>query len=277
MDYYSILGVPKNASEKDLKTAYKKASMQHHPDRGGDGETFKQINEAYSTLKDPVKRQQYDNPQPQQHRYNTSNMHQPGGPGFEDIFGNIFGFNQNNRRQPRNRDVKLSYTLNFKDIFTGRGISVNYSLPSGKLELLDIRIPPGVRNGEEISFTGYGDDSIPNLSRGNLILRIRIPNDPTWIRDGDNIKSNLKLSIFDLLLGTEVPIITPLEKTLLLNIPKGTKPGTTFSVPSHGVPNVNTKRPGVLYIKIEGVMPTIQDENTLQKIKEIRDEINRST
>ena len=68
MDYYEVLGVPRNASEKDLKSAYKKLSMQHHPDRtGGDDSRFKQINEAYSTLKDPQKRQQYDNPQP--HKY----------------------------------------------------------------------------------------------------------------------------------------------------------------------------------------------------------------
>ena len=60
MDYYSILGVPRTASEADLKKAYKKASMQHHPDRGGNAEKFKEVSEAYTTLKDPQKRQQYD-------------------------------------------------------------------------------------------------------------------------------------------------------------------------------------------------------------------------
>ena len=64
MDYYQTLGVPRNASDSDLKKAYKKASMQHHPDRGGDEAKFKEINEAYSTLKDPNKRAEYDNPQP---------------------------------------------------------------------------------------------------------------------------------------------------------------------------------------------------------------------
>ena len=65
MDYYDTLGVSRNASQDELKKAYKKASMQHHPDRGGDESKFKEINEAYSTLKDPQKRQEYDNPQPQ--------------------------------------------------------------------------------------------------------------------------------------------------------------------------------------------------------------------
>ncbi len=71
MDYYSILGVSRNASDKDLKSAYKKASMKHHPDRGGNEEEFKKVNEAYSTLKDPQKRAVYDNPQPQ-HNFNSS-------------------------------------------------------------------------------------------------------------------------------------------------------------------------------------------------------------
>ena len=81
MDYYNILGVDRSASQEDLKKAYKKASMKHHPDRGGNENTFKEINEAYSTLKDPQKRQQYDNPQPQ---FNTQNMGGMGG--FEDLF-----------------------------------------------------------------------------------------------------------------------------------------------------------------------------------------------
>src|SRR6056300_605110 len=105
MDYYSILGVSKNASEKEIRSAYKKKSMQHHPDRGGNEEQFKKVNEAYSTLKDPHKRAAYDNPQPE-YRYNTSNMQG----GFEDMFAQ-FGFGRNTRRQQRNRDVKLTYTL----------------------------------------------------------------------------------------------------------------------------------------------------------------------
>ena len=73
MNYYDILGVNQQASPDDLKKAYKKASMQHHPDRGGDESKFKEINEAYSTLKDPQKRQQYDNPQRQFNHQNFRN------------------------------------------------------------------------------------------------------------------------------------------------------------------------------------------------------------
>ena len=94
MDYYSILGVNRDASDKELKSAYKKASMQHHPDRGGNEEKFKQINEAYSTLKDPQKRQQYDNPQPQ--GFGPGGFEGMNPNGFEDLFRN-FGFNMGQR------------------------------------------------------------------------------------------------------------------------------------------------------------------------------------
>src|SRR5210317_116916 len=101
MDYYSILGVSKNASDKELKSAYKKLSMQHHPDRtGGDDSKFKEINEAYSTLKDPQKRQEYDNPQPQGFGPNGFG----GMGGFEDLFSQ-FGFRHPQQRQRQNQDI----------------------------------------------------------------------------------------------------------------------------------------------------------------------------
>ena len=103
-DYYTELGVGKSASQDEIKRAYKKQAMQHHPDRtGGDDTRFKQINEAYSTLKDPRKRQEYDNPPQQQ--FNTGNPFNPGGMGgFEDVFAQ-FGFRHpQQRQQQRNQE-----------------------------------------------------------------------------------------------------------------------------------------------------------------------------
>lgn len=272
MDYYSILGIHKNASQDQIRKAYKKKSMQHHPDRGGDEEEFKKVNEAYQTLGDAQKRAAYDNPQPQ-FRYNTSNPFQGGmGENFEDIFAQ-FGFNPR-QRQHRNRDVQVTYTLEFKDIFTGRGISVAYKLPSGRQEFLDVKVPAGMKDGDVVRFTGYGDDSFPHAPRGNLILKVRVPQHPVWKRSDDNLSATKTINIFDLLLGTELEIETPTGKFLNLTIPKGTKPGTTFSIAGHGVPNVNTSRQGNLYVKIEAIMPNIDDLDILQKIKEIKNAIN---
>lgn len=277
MDYYSILGVGRNASQDEIKRAYRELAMKHHPDRpDGDAEKIKAINEAYETLKDPIKRKNYDNPEPQyQYRYDTQN---PFGQGFENIFSQAFGFGQPNmRRRVRNHDITLSYTINFLDMFTGKEVNISYKMPNGRPEYLDVRIPPGIRHGDVINFAGYGDDTIPNIPRGNLILKIKVTSHPTWKRTEDNLSTTEKVNVLDLILGTAIEITTPTNKLLSLAIPKGTKPGTTFSIAGHGVPNVNSGRPGNLYIKIEAIIPNVSDKKLLEKIKEIKDAIDYST
>ena len=270
MDYYQTLGVPRNASDKELRSAYKKLSMQHHPDRGGDESKFKEVNEAYSTLKDPNKRAEYDNPQPQFAQGFGPNGFQGMG-GFEDLFSQAFS--RGARRQARNKDVRVSYVLDFNDVYTGKAVSISFNLPSGRREHLDVSIPPGFRNGDQVNFAGYGDDSIRHLPRGNLILTIKVPAHPIWKRDGNNLNATKHLSVFDLILGTNIDIKTPDGKNISLTVPKGTKSGTTFSITGYGMPEVNTGRLGNIYVKIEGVVPKIDDTRILEKIKNIRDEI----
>ena len=264
MDYYSVLGISKNASDSEIRKAYKAKSMQHHPDRGGDEEKFKEINEAYSALKDPNKKAAYDNPQPQ-FNFNTSN---PFNGGFEDMFG-AFGFGHPGRRQQRNQDVIIAYTIDFKDVFTGAPVSIQYKLPSGQVEYLDAAIPPGVNHGSSIRYAGLGDNSIPQLERGNLVLKLRVKQHPKWKRDNNNIHCVEKINIFDLLIGTTVEIITPENRKFSLNVPQGTTPGTTFSISGHGIPDVNTRRPGNVHIKIEAIMPKLTQQELL-KLQEIK-------
>ena len=152
MDYYSTLGVSKNASDKELKQAYKKASMQHHPDRGGDENKFKEINEAYSTLKDPQKRQQYDNPQPQ---FNSQNMGGMGG--FEDLFAQ-FGFRQ--QQQQRNPDITIVADITLEECISGKQLLATYRLRNGKEETVDITIPPGANDGNMVRYQGLGEQII---------------------------------------------------------------------------------------------------------------------
>lgn len=261
MDYYSVLGVSKNASDKDIKTAFRRLAAKHHPDAGGDAEEFKKINEAYNTLKDPNKRREYDNPQPQFSGNPFGGMPN----GFEHIFEQ-FGF----RPPPmqRNQDIKLGYTLEFEDIFYGRGITLQYQLPSSKVEILDVRIPPGVKDGETLQFAGYGDNSIPGLPRGNMFLRLKVKRHPYWEREGENLRCTKVIDIFDFIFGNEIVITTPENRNLNLTVPKGTKPGTTFSITGHGVPNIKTGRKGNLYITLKADVPKLTDQQIL-KIRKI--------
>ena len=278
MDYYEILGVSRNASTTEIKKAYKKQSMQHHPDRtGGDDTQFKKVNEAYSALKDPQKKQMYDqfgtaDPQQAQSQQQSHFSQQFGGAQFEDIFGSMFG-QQQRQRQMRNQDVALNYSLELKEVFTGVGVNIQYNLPSGRTGYLDAAIPPGVQNGSTVKFAGLGDDSISGLPNGNLILKVKVGRDPIWQRDGNNIHATRQINVLDFIVGTIIEVVTPTNRKFSLTVPAGTKPGTTFSITGHGIPDVHTKRSGNIHIKLDAKMP-ILNEQEMNQIKDIRNGIS---
>ena len=265
MDYYSILGVPKNASSEQLKKAYKKQSMQHHPDRGGDEAQFKKVNEAYSTLKDPAKRQQYDNPQPQ-YNFNTSNM---GGHPFDDLFAQ-FGFRQNQRQQPRNPDITIAVEMTIKELFIGKKVLAVYRLRNGQEQPVDLDIPPGVSNGDKIRYPGLGENIIPG-PRGNLFVVINIlPNKEFDIR-GNDVYTIKKVNCLQMIVGTRILITTPDDRNIELTIPPGTKNGTTFSMNGYGVPNTRTRQKGNMLIKIEAEIPKNLSTTQIDQIRGIID------
>ena len=268
MDYYSILGVNKNASENELRKAYKKKSMQHHPDRGGDEEEFKKINEAYSTLKDPAKRQEYDNPQPQ-FNFNTSNMG-----GFEDIFAQMFGQHMHGGRPKHqgNLHINLNVKVLLEDVMSGKIITAAYSLASGRQETVDIQIPIGIMDGQKIRYQGLGDDTHRNYPRGDLHVTVRVLPHKIWKRKNYDLFTTITTNIFDFITGSVYNVKTIDNKDIALKIPQGTKPGTTFSINGYGVPNIQNGKRGSLYITVEAKVPIINNEEMIEKIKEIKNE-----
>src|SRR5210317_287054 len=147
MDYYSTLGVNKNASQDEIKKAYKKMSMQHHPDRtGGDDSKFKEINEAYQTLNDPEKKQMYDQfgtADPRQRQYRSQNFNAGG---FDDIFDQMFsnfGFQQG-RQSPRNSTIQAEVSIELEDVLFGKSIDAEIGFRNGQTKLVTINIPKGV-------------------------------------------------------------------------------------------------------------------------------------
>ena len=273
MDYYSILGVKRNASQEEIKKAYRKLAMQHHPDRGGSADKLQQINEAYDVLKDPNKRQQYDNPQP---RFDSSHFAHGRPFDFDDIFSEMFsrGNPQARRGPSKNRDIQLSYTLEIKDVFTHTEAFVSYSLPSGKTEQVEIKIPAGVKNGNVIRIAGYGDNSRPMLPRGDLLIKVNIKENKDWRVEGNDLYTTKKCNLLDFLTGTDIIIDTLEDKSINLRIPKGTSPGTTFSITGHGLPNVNNNARGKILVKVIAEVPNITDKELLDKIRILKNEID---
>ena len=270
-DYYAILGVSRSASQEEIKKAYRKLAMKHHPDRGGDGELLSKINEAYDVLGDPNKRQQYDNPQPE------FNFHTGGfgsGNPFEDVFAHAFGFGGRRPRHHTNRDIQINYSINLEDCYTGRVVTLSYRLPSGQNETIDVKIPAGIKNGDVVHVDGYGDNSHPELPRGRLIVRIHVKSSPNWNVDGINLHTIKTVSIFDLVIGGEIEFDTPEKKTVKLTVPPGTQPGTVFSINGYGLPNRKTGQKGKIFIKINGEVPVTSDKNIINKIQQIKNELD---
>jgi len=266
MDYYKTLGVNKNASQDELKKAYRRLAMQNHPDRtGGDDTKFKQINEAYDTLKDPAKRQEYDNPRPkqQQYQYNTNNMN--------DMFNSFFG---NRRRMVRNKDIALNIKIELRDVLTGKDVVGRYTLASGQEEIATIRVPPGIDSNVTIRYHGLGDNAIAGIPRGDLLVKVIVKNNNTWERDRLHLRTKCVINVLELILGTEV-VINKLEGgPLYVKIPPGTNPGTILSLPGYGLPDINTGKRGNMYLEIKGVTPKIEDKEILEKVKKLHDGIS---
>lgn len=267
MDYYSILGIQKGASEQDVRKAYKKQSMKHHPDRGGDEEEFKKVNEAYQTLSDPQKRQQYDNPQQQQqHEFNTSNMN-----GFEDMFAQ-FGFGPGFSRQQRQRvnpDITIAARITLEEAYSGKNLIASYRLRNGKEEVVDISVPAGAKDGNKIRYAGLGEYLSPH-QRGNLFVLIQVVPHRRFKVEGNNLHTTTDADIFDFIIGGSVEVSTIEGNRIKINIPEGTQPGTKFSVSGYGLHDLHTNHKGSMIVTVNSIIPRGLDENqktTLRKIK----------
>ena len=257
MDYYNTLGISKSASEADIKAAYRKMAMKHHPDRGGDEKKFKEVTEAYETLSDPQKKQMLDmgvdpNAQhtsyrqgsPFEFHFNTGN--------FEDVFSN-FGFGGRPVRKNKTLNVNIEVTL--EDILKGRVIDAEIGIPNGNKRLVNIEVPPGIENGQQIRYRGMGEHTLKDVPPGDLIVNVLVKPHSVFQRQGDMLMIKKFISPWDAILGSEITIETIDKKTLTIGIPAGTQPDTVLSCRGEGLPNMRTKVRGNLLIKVQIEIP----------------------
>ena len=348
-DYYNILGVSKNANTEEIKTAFRKKAHEHHPDKGGNEEAFKEINEAYQVLGNPTKRQQYD-------QFGSSFQNGQAGGGFNssgfggfngvninmddlgDIFGgfgDIFGFGGNtNRRQAnqRGRDLEMSIKIDFLESILGVEKEIKFPhlktclncngsghSPDAKIETcttchgqgyinrvqrtilgavqtqvacpdcygkgkkaskdcsvchgdgrtkqedkIKVKIPAGISNGESIRLATYGDAGEKGAAAGDLFLKIIVSNHPELTREGDDIYSQVEISVLDAILGTSLNILTAYGR-VKLKIPAGTQPHTTFRLKAKGAPRIHGRGQGDHFVKVKVNIPN----NISKKQREI--------
>ena len=285
-DYYEILGVKKEASDADIKKAYRNLAREHHPDmaKASDKENaekrFKEINEAYQVLKDPQKRKMYDqfghaagangfngaggfsgNRGPFHYTYSSSgNPFGGGNADFDpfDIFEEFFGFRGfgGARKPKRGKNLHYELLISFKDsVF---GIEKDINVESGKVK---IRIPSGVRSGMEIKFPGKGMPGPDNLPAGDLFIIVRVETPKDFQVVGSDIVVVKEISFAQAALGgeIEVPIVDTDKKSgigsLKLKIPTGTQYGQKFFVRGKGLPRVNSTGRGNLIVQVAVKIP----------------------
>lgn len=254
-DHYQTLGVPRTASDNEIKRAYRKAAMKHHPDRGGDQGKFQEIQEAYATLSDPQQRQQYDNPHVRVN-VNGRPFHGRGSPfDFDSIF-EMFGARVDPRQQQQ-RNQRVSVWIPLESAVTGgaRMISIGTSQGTSTVE---IRIPAGIGDNDNVRY--------PGLAPGghDLVINYRVHPHPVWQRHGPDIYCERGVDFWQLILGTTLNIQDIHGKELELIIPARCRPGTTMRARGRGVAREG-QATGDLLVKLQAVMP----ENISQQIIDV--------
>ena len=307
-DYYSTLNVPKNASEKDIKHAYRKLARKYHPDMNPDNqeaeERFKELNEAYEVLSDPEKRKLYDQfggewskwqqsggrPDDFWQSWNTGGR-QPGGftgrgfsgdEIFSDFFQQLFGglggygdiFNSGGRRGPsisrRGRDYEQPVEISLQESY--QGTSRIFQLGNQRIE---VSIPAGADNGTRVRVAGKGAPGAAGGPAGDLFLVIEITPNNTFKRQGVNLDVDLPVDLYTAVLGGEVQIPTPDGRRVMLTIPPQTQNNNKIRLKGKGMPVLgDTSERGDLFATVQIVLPEdIQSEEVelfrrLQKMRQ---------
>ena len=278
MDYYATLGLSKGASDEDIKKAYRRLAMKHHPDRGGDEKKFKDIAAAYEALSNPEKKRIID--------MGGDPNAQPGASGFRganpfefrfgsddlDDFINRFGFGGFSQQPKKhNRSVRVNIELTFEDILTGKEVNAEINIPGGKTKTVNINIPPGVEHGQHIVYRGMGDDSIVGVPPGDLILGIIVREHPVFSRSGPQLVCEKTVSVWEAMLGAKIIVNSLSGKQLTVNVPAGTQPNTVLSCKGEGLPIMNTNQKGDLLIKLRVSVPTNLTDTQRQLIETIKE------
>lgn len=285
-DYYEVLGVSKNASDDEIKKAYRKLAIKYHPDKNsGDKEAeakFKEINEAHDVLSDKQKRARYDqfghagvggasggNPFGGAGNpfggFNgqTFNFEFGNGGVFDDIIGNLFGFGAGARRPRRGADYQVAVTLTFEEAIFGTTKTVDNNGKNMK-----VKIPAGIDDGMSIRLRGKGGPAPEGGTEpGDLYVRVRVKPHKSLMREGAIILSEHKIDMVDAALGCEVEVLT-VDGPVTMKVPAGTQSGTPFKLSGHGVPfrSDGDRGPHIVTILVE------TPKNLSKKQKELLEE-----
>jgi curved DNA-binding protein len=296
-DFYEVLGVDRNASEKEIRAAYRRLARKHHPDVNPNDKAseavFKEVNAAHEVLSDPEKRRKYDKYGDQwEHADEIERMQRARGGGgrrgnirftttdlgdlgdLGNIFGGIFGgggegpMRTGMRRQPASVDQPVEVTL--QEAASGATRMLMVEGDHGDSRRIEVKIPPGVDNGSRVRIAGEGRAGFGG-QRGDLYLVVSVKPDPKFERKGDDLYTDVEVPLTTPVLGGEVEVQS-LSKKVALKLPPGTQNGQHFRLNGLGMPRLGQPdKRGALFARVKVQLPKQPSEaqqNLFEQLKE---------
>ncbi len=276
-DPYTVLGVPRSASEGEIKKAYRKKAKDLHPDQHPDdaskADAFKRVSQAYEILSQADKRAKYDRGeidgegQPAGFAHaGQGGMGGAGGDPFDDILSGLFGGGGRARRRPgprKGRDVRYKIEVDFADAVTGASRRVK--MANG--QFLDVGIPPGVESGQTLRLKSQGHTSQYGGPPGDALVEVSVKDHKVWRREGDDVHMSVPISLKTAVLGGVVEIFTP-SGSLNLRVPEGSNTGATLRLRGKGVQR--SAKQGHLYARLEIVLEDPKDGDLRKYVQDSR-------
>jgi len=265
-DPYRILGVTRASTDKQIKDAYRKLTMVHHPDKGGDNAKFLEITQAYNAIKTKQDRSQYDSPGEDAFSQGGFNTRAD----FND-FSNAFRMHFGQRQTvTKNRDIHINYNITLEEVLDGVNKDVRITLPNNQHNTVNIKIPQGIRHGDKIKFAGCGDNTHSGFASGDLYVTILEQRHPQYSRLDNNCIVTQSIDVYTAMVGGELAVKSIDGSRYKILIKPGTQSGTRLRIPEAGFPIINTSRTGDLIVTVDIKIPAVTD--TSIKIQDLKEE-----
>ena len=291
-DYYTVLGVPHNATGKEVRAAYRRLARKYHPDvnpgQTGGENRFKEINEAHEVLSDPEKRRLYDRyghnwrqaqgfgaggypaPDPFRGRTGTFDAGGFGEPfgdgGLGDLIDRFFGGGRRTTTRPRPQPVRLEQPVevSLEEAYRGTTRTIQVTGPTlARPVRTEVTIPPGVTDGARVRVTPGGQD---------VVLIVSVRPHPRFQQKGADLYTEVTVPIFDALLGGEAQVPTLTGRHLILTMPRETQNGRVFRLAGQGM--LRREKPatrGDLYVTVRVTLPSNLSDQELELVRRLRD------